>query len=249
MRKSIDVPERAAKPRTKGITAITDVGIPAGELPLILESYHSFVDIAKLGLGTAFLEPFLAEKIACYNRFGIPVYFGGTLFEKHYIQGRITAYLDLLRHYGICHIEISCGTISLESQRIVEMIHQFKNEFTVLVEVGKKAQDPSFTKERWIKEASAAMDAGCDFVILEGRNTADAGIYDSHGNLDEDLINTLIQTVEPDHLIFEAATARSQAKLINLLGANVNLGNIFARDLLLLETQRAGLREETFFVS
>jgi len=34
---------------------------------------------------------------------------------------------------------------------------------------------------------------------------------------------------------------------IRLLGANVNLGNVQTRDLLVLETQRQGLRYETFF--
>lgn len=247
MTKTIDTPDRTAKPRQKGITAITDVGIPAGEVPLILNSYHSFIDIAKLGIGTAWLEPCLAEKIACYNSFGIPVYFGGTLFEKHYHQDRLEGYLDLLRQYGISYIELSCGTIDLPSERIVELIHQLKGEFKVLVEVGKKEQDPSFTRERWIQETCAALEAGCEYVILEGRNTADAGIYDADGNLDENLIKLLIDKVDPDHLIFEAATARSQARFINLLGSNVNLGNVFAREVLLLETQRAGLREETFF--
>jgi len=86
-------------------------------------------------------------------------------------------------------------------------------------------------------------------VVLEGRNTADAGIYDARGALDQTLIDKLLKTIDKNRLIFEAPTIKSQSQLINQFGANVNLGNIFARDLLVLETQRIGLREETFFIS
>ncbi len=248
MYRSLDIPVRPGKPRGKGITAITDVGIPMGELPLILDSYHEFVDIAKIGIGTAYLEPRLTEKIACYKGFDIPVYFGGTLFEKYYIQDKLDDYLEFLRHQNISLIEISCGTIALDPDQCIDLIKQLKEEFTVLVEVGKKENDPSFTPERWIRDTGSALDAGAQFVILEGRNTADAGIYNRQGALDTSLIHTLTAAVDQNRLIFEAPTSQSQAQLINLLGANVNMGNIFARDLLLLETQRAALREETFFI-
>lgn len=245
----LDLPPRPSKPRTRGITAITDVGIPLGELPFILESYHDFVDMAKLGIGTAYMEPRLTEKLACYRQFGIPVYFGGTLFEKFYFQKKLEAYLDFLRTHQISHIEISCGTIPLPPEKTQALIKKLKQEFKILVEVGKKEKDPSFTPKRWIQETCDALDAGCDYVVLEGRNTADAGIYNSQGTLDTSLIHTLTAAVDKDRLIFEAPTPQSQALFINLLGPNVNMGNVFARDLLLVETQRAGLREETFFTS
>lgn len=249
MHKTLTIPERPVKPRKNGITAITDIGIPLGELVHILDAYHGLVDIAKLGIGTAYLEPWLDEKIALYTSHGIPVYFGGTLFEKYFSQDKLEDYLGFLDTHGIGHIEISSGTISIPEDRCTALIHRLKKNFTVLVEVGKKERDPSFTPDRWKAETSAALDAGCRYVILEGRNTADEGIYNSQGIIDKDLVDDIVATADQDRLIFEAPTPTSQSQLINLLGANVNLGNIFARDLLLLETQRVGLREETFSIS
>jgi len=247
--KTLDLPHRPDKPRNEGITAITDVGIPLGELIHILKSYHSLIDMAKLGIGTAYLEPLLEEKIACYKEYGIPVYFGGTLFEKYYSQGKLMDYLRFLTDCGIRCIEISSGTFDIPAKEESALIQQLKETFTILVEVGKKENDPSFTTAKWIENTQKALEAGCDYVVLEGRNTADAGIYNAKGTLDQSLIETILKTTDKNRLIFEAPTSKSQSQLINSFGANVNLGNIFARDLLLLETQRMGLREETFFTS
>lgn len=246
--KTLELPQRPKKPRGKGITAITDVGIPLGELIQILDSYHSLLDMAKLGIGSAYTEPLLREKISCYQEHGIPVYFGGTLFEKYYSQGKLTDYLHFLDGCGIDCIEISSGTLDIRHQEEVTLIKQLKSNFTVLVEVGKKNNTPSFTDDDWITYTQNGIDAGCHYVVLEGRNTADAGIYNSDGVLDRPLIEKIAKTVDTNHLIFEAPTSKSQSQLINIFGTNVNLGNVFARDLLLLETQRVGLREETFFI-
>lgn len=246
--KTLNLPPRFQKPRDKGITAITDVGIPLGELAQILDSYHSLLDMAKLGIGSAYTEPFLKEKILCYQQYGIPVYFGGTLFEKYYSQGKLTDYVRFLDGCGIGCIEISSGTLDIDPQEEFALIKQLKSNFTILIEVGKKNNTPSFTDDDWIANTVNGIEAGCNYVVLEGRNTADAGIYSTEGILDRLLIEKIAKTVNTSHLIFEAPTAKSQSQLINIFGSNVNLGNIFARDLLLLETQRVGLREETFFM-
>ncbi len=248
MNMTLELPHRPEKPRQKGLTAITDTGIPLGELARTLESYHEFVDMAKLSIGTAYVEPRLDEKIACYESHGIPVYFGGTLFEKFYSQGLLDDYLSFLKAHGIGIIEISCGTISLDRDEIIRLIHKLKKTLQVMVEVGKKKADPDFTHERWVGDVKAALDAGCSHVILEGRNKADAGIYTAQGILDENLVQKIKEAASPERLIFEAPTPKSQSQLINLLGANVNLGNIFAKDLLFLETQRRGLKAETFLI-
>jgi phosphosulfolactate synthase len=47
------------------------------------------VDIVKLGFGTAFVTPNLREKIEAISKeAGIPVYFGGTLFEAFLIRNQ-----------------------------------------------------------------------------------------------------------------------------------------------------------------
>lgn len=47
-------------------------------------------------------------------------------------------------------------------------------------------------------------------------------------------------------MIFEAPSPKHQMFFINCIGSNVNLGNVKISDVLILETQRRGLRSETF---
>lgn len=63
----LDLPYRTAKHRQLGVAAITDNGIPVGELVHILESYHPFIDLAKIGVGSAYLEPRLRKKLQLYS--------------------------------------------------------------------------------------------------------------------------------------------------------------------------------------
>jgi phosphosulfolactate synthase len=68
------------------------------------------LDIAKFGIGTAYLTQRLDEKIALYRDHGVEPYFGGTLFEKFYHQRKVAAYAKYLRKHRIEWIEISNGT-------------------------------------------------------------------------------------------------------------------------------------------
>lgn len=242
---SLDLPMRTAKPRIKGITAITDVGIPIGELRLILEDYGVFLDIAKLGVGTAAITPRLIEKIQLYREYGVQVYFGGTLFEKYYSQGKLAGYVDMLRNFDVTCIEVSNGSIDISLQERLKLIREFASDFTVLGEVGCKDADKIMPPSEWIEELLAFLEAGCTYVITEGRDSGTAGIYRSNHDIRTGLISDIIRSVDANKIIFEAPKPDAQMFFINTLGANVNLGNISVRDLLLLETQRCALRCET----
>ncbi len=246
--KVLDLPWRSAKPRRSGLTAITDNGIPAGELALILESYHLFIDLAKIGVGSAYLEPRLGQKLRLYGDFGIPVYFGGTLFEKYHAQGRLDAYLRWLESLKVSWLEASNGITAVATEEMAGLIGKVARHFNVLAEVGKKKAREGLSPGEWVAAGRAYLQAGCRYVVLEGRHTADVGIYDAGGTLLTGLVKRITADIDPVRIIFEAPTAHSQNQLINLMGTNVNLGNVFVRDLLLLESQRRGLREETFFI-
>ncbi len=49
----LHLPSRTVKPRRTGVTSISDVGLPLGYLKDLLQSYGAYVDIAKLGVGSA----------------------------------------------------------------------------------------------------------------------------------------------------------------------------------------------------
>jgi phosphosulfolactate synthase len=243
----LTLPRRSRKPRKHGITAITDLGLTVAGLRELLTEYAAYLDIAKFGIGSAYLTPRLAEKLALYREFQVIPYFGGTLFEKFQQQGKTREYLQYLRQLGVDWIEISNGTIEMSLKERVKLIRSLAGEFNVVAEIGCKDATAIMPPSQWIEELQACLDAGARYVITEGRDSATAGLYRESGEIREGLLSDILHSIDPKRTIFEAPTHKTQMYFINLVGANVNLGNVQARDLLVLETQRQGLRYETFF--
>lgn len=243
----LSLPRRTRKPRKHGLTAITDLGLTLAELREVLSEYADYLDIAKLGIGSAYLTPRLAEKIAAYREFNVIPYFGGTLFEKFQQQRKTREYLKYLEQFGVDWIEISNGTIEMPLKDRVKLIRSLAGNLNVVAEVGCKDAAKIMPPSQWIEELQASLEAGARYVITEGRDSANAGLYRESGEIREGLLTDILRSVDPKRTIFEAPTPKTQMYFINLVGANVNLGNVHARELLVLETQRQGLRYETFF--
>lgn len=244
----LKLPKRAEKPRRTGLTSVHDVSMSCHQLEGILEDFHEFIDIAKLGVGTAVVTPNLSRKIELYKKYDVQVYFGGTLFEKFHYHNRIEEYRDFMIANNVDMVEVSTGTIDIDIDKRVELIEFFKPDFRVLSEVGSKDNDKVMSPSMWISEINTLLEAGCEYVITEGRNSGTAGVYRPSGEIRSGLIYDIIEKVDPSRLIFEAPTSKGQMYFINQVGCNVNLGNVNPNELLLLETQRLGLRSETFFL-
>jgi phosphosulfolactate synthase len=245
----LELPQRTLKkPRNHGITSVHDVGYSISELRGLLTDYHAFIDIAKLGIGSAYITPRLEEKIALYKEFDVIVYFGGTLFEKFYHCSTIANYTSYLKSLGISWLEVSTGTLDIPLAKRVAIVQELSQDFVVLAEVGTKDTQPLMPPSQWIGEIETLLATGCRYVIAEGRSSGTAGIYQSNGNIRALLISEILAAIDPNKIIFEAPHSKMQMFFINLVGPNVNLGNISPHDLLLVETQRCGLRSETFFV-
>lgn len=244
----LEIPKRTTGQRTYGLTSIADFGTPIGTLQNILSDYHSFIDIAKIGIGSAFVTPNLKRKIDLYKEFHVKPYCGGTLFEKSFYQNKIREYCDYLHRLGIEWIEVSNGTLDIPLEERLSLISDLKKEFHVVAEVGSKDPNKEISIAGWKKEINLLLDAGCEYVITEGRDSGTAGIYEKNGNVKSELINELIKDIDAKKIIFEAPTPKHQMYFINQIGTNVNLGNVKIQDILVLETQRCGLRSETFFL-
>ena len=244
----LDLPERTKKNRSYGINSIHDVKLTTGELRNVLEDHSEYMDVAKLGVGTALVVPKLKEKIALYQEHNVEVYFGGTLFEKFYYQNRLDDYKRLLNDFNVNLLEVSCGTIDLSIEERIRVIEDFKKDFNVLSEVGSKDSEAVMAPSTWLSEIQQLLDVGCQYVITEGRNSGTAGIYRGSGEIRTGLVADIIKNIDSKKIIFEAPTAASQMFFINAVGVNVNLGNVNPLDLLLLEAQRVGLRSETFYI-
>jgi len=239
--------KRSIKPRTHGITSLIDEGMPIEIMKSYVQENHSLIDYVKFGQGTALIMPNLKKKINLLRKYKIESYFGGTLFEKFFYENDISNFIKMMKEYSITHLEISNGTVNISLKERVKLVKELKKEFTILSEVGCKDNDYFMPVSKWIKEIDDLIKAGSKYIILEGRNSATAGIYKKNGIIKKNVISGIIKKFSVQKLIFECPTPKTQMFFINLLGENVNLGNIDIRDVILLECQRQKLRNETFF--
>lgn len=244
----LELPKRTTGNRSYGLTSIVDFGTPLGELEHILKDYHPFIDIAKLGIGSAYVTPNISQKVHLYQSYGIKPYCGGTLFEKCHLQQKLPEYFAWLKKLGIEWLEVSNGTLDISLEERLQIISKAKDYFYVIAEVGSKDTTQEMPISEWRAEIEFLLDAGCKYVITEGRDSGTAGIYEQNGSIKSDLIQELIKGLDCRKIIFEAPTPKHQMFFINEVGTNVNLGNVKLTDTLTLETQRQGLRSETFFL-
>jgi phosphosulfolactate synthase len=71
-------------------------------------------------------------------------------------------------------------------------------------------------------------------------------VYRSSGEVREGLVQEILTKIPEDKIIWEAPQKAQQTYFIELVGANVNMGNIAPNDVIPLETLRIGLRSDTF---
>lgn len=241
----LDLPARASKPRTRGLTHVMDKGLNLRDIEGLFDTAGDFVDIVKLGWGTSYVTRNLEKKIALYRSFDVPVVCGGTLFECVVARGKLDAYRSWLQEHRFSHVEISDGTIDLPRERKLELIAELARDFTVLSEVGSKDAETVFAPYQWVDWMKEELGAGAWKVITEGRETGTAGIFRPTGEMRTGLIDEIVHSIELDDIIFEAPTKASQAWFVKQFGPDVNLGNIPPDEVIPLETLRLGLRADT----
>ena len=93
------IPERTVRPRQNGLTMVMDKGLSISQVQDMLTTSHPYIDMVKLGFGTAYVTPNIDDKIKFYQSNGIAVYFGGTLFEAFYIRGQFDDYVRAVEKY------------------------------------------------------------------------------------------------------------------------------------------------------
>jgi phosphosulfolactate synthase len=241
----LDLPERSAKPREQGLTHVLDRGMSVADVDSLAEVAGEFVDVVKLGWGTALRTGNLQPKLARYREHGIPVMFGGTLTELAIAQGRLERFIDWLRELELEYVEISDGTVELRHDEKLELINRLTGEFTVLSEVGSKDDTRIMAPYRWVEQIQSELEAGAWKVIAEARESGTSGIFRHDGEVRMGLIDEIAHAVPVEKIMFEAPQKDQQVWFVRRFGPNVNIGNISPEDVLALETIRVGLRSDT----
>jgi len=240
------IPERTAQPRTSGLTMVMDKGLSINEVHDFISVTRPHIDIVKLGFGTSFVTPNLREKIEVYHSHNIPIYFGGTLFEAFLIRNQFDDYIAVCKDYGISYVEVSDGSISIPHAEKCGYIEKLTKHATVLSEVGSKDAAHIIPPYKWIELMRAELEAGSSYVIAEAREAGNVGIYRGSGEVREGLVQEILTQIPAEKIIWEAPQKAQQLYFLELIGCNVNLGNIAPNEVIPLEAMRIGLRGDTF---
>jgi len=229
--------------RDGGLTHVLDKGLGIRAWEDVLESSGEYIDIVKLGWGTAYVTKNLERKLEVLREKRVVI--GGTFFEAVYARGDLDEYKRWLTSLGLDHVEISDGTVEIPRERKLELIADFARDFTVLSEVGSKDSEVVFAPYEWVEWIKAEKDAGAWKVITEAREGGTAGIFRPSGEMRTGLVDEIAHSVDFHDLVWEAPTKASQAWFIKHFGPEVNLGNIPPEEVIPLETLRLGLRGDT----
>lgn len=241
------LPQRSQRPRQSGLTMVMDKGLSLRQAEDLMQSAGHVIDLIKLGFGTSLVTPHLEDKINIYKGAQVKVYLGGTLFEAFLIRNMLSDYQRLVDKLRLDTVEVSDGSVEMPHDQKCRIISMLAKERTVLSEVGSKEAGIIIHPNKWKKMMQAELDAGSWKVIAEARESGNVGIYRPNGSAHVALINKIIGVIPSHRILWEAPQKAQQTWFINLLGADVNLGNIDPNEVIALETLRLGVRGDTFY--
>ncbi len=246
----IQVPELPAKPREAALTSILDKGLGPMAVEDLCRVAGDWIDVVKLGWGTARTHPrdVLKAKIDAYHLAGVKVCTGGTFMEVAYAQDRVPALLREASELGVDMVEVSNGVHPMRDHEKHALIRQARDAgFIVWSEVGRKdpEEDALLTLRDRIAAVEQELAAGAAQVILEARESGRVGIYNRAGEPQAEMVKRLVDRIGLERLLFEAPLKSQQVWLLRHLGQRVNLGNIAPADAIPLATLRMGLRGDT----
>jgi len=241
------LPSRAAKPRTRGLTAVIDFGPDGfgwtGERGIadLLDCAADYIDFAKIYAMNALLLPedVVRRIVRLYRDAGITCYSGGILFEFAYERGEIDAFVAHLRKIGLDTLEISENYVTLADAERRAFIERFKAcGLNVIYEFGRK--DPLHPLE--LGELGSIVDGvvqcGVEHVIVE-QSEIDLVVASA-----PDRLTALAATSWFKHILIEADPYRfpkQHVDLLKMFGTDVNLANVAAGQALRLEGLRRGI--------
>ena len=241
----LQLPARAVKPRSRGVTHVLDSGLTPEATRAFLGHTGHLVDIVKVGWGIGYVDPALEERVDICAGYDCPVSLGGTLLELAALQDRVGELRDWALKVGITHVEVSNGLRALPASRKHALVRELAVDFVVLAETGAKEGNYPPTPAEWAQEMANDLEAGATWVIAEGRESGTVGLYHPDQGIREELVTAIVDGIPQDKVIFEAPDKSQQAWFVRQLGADVNLGNVAPGSVLSLETLRLGLRADT----
>lgn len=244
---SIPVPERQAKPRTRGLNMMIDWGMGLERQSDTLESAGPYIDNAKIAASIPRVMPreVLERKLALYRSHGIAPMIGGLFTELAYMQGNAARLFDEARAVGFGALEVSDNLISYPPGEKARLIRACGDAgLKAYGEVGRK--EGALDDEAFIADIAECLDAGAAGVYLEAYELF------AQGQTRSALIERIGHRFAPELIIYELPVVilpgvhrefkhRITSWLVRTLGTEVNLANIEWDELYITEIVRRGM--------
>ena len=240
----LERPPRALKPRTSGVTVVSDKAQSLADAASFIETVGDIVDHMKIpdhvGVMWRYSATLIRKKNALYAKAGIDTLPGGIPFEVAAVQGKVPEFMERVTELGFTGVEVSEDSIDLAPGDRIHAIRQARRcGLAVFTELGKKFPDQPLNAEEAIGMASRDLEAGTHLVVVE---KSDVALVIKQGT---DTLHRLMHGVGPEHLIVECGPGADRFEiarwLIREFGPDVNLENIDAEDAYIVEAMRYGL--------
>ena len=99
-----------------------DTGLTTVDAQGLMASAAEYVDLVRLGWGSAYVTHDVREKIDRYRSAGVPVMLGGTLTELAWLRGRIAELRTWLTELELEQVEVSSGTVRIPSAALIALL-------------------------------------------------------------------------------------------------------------------------------
>src|SRR6476646_2191126 len=107
-------------PAHNGLTHVLDKGLGTRAWEDVLETSGAFIDIVKLGWGTAYVTQNLQRKLDVLRAAAQPVVIGGRVLEAVIAQDKVDDYKAWISDLGLRHGGVSDRVIDLPRERKLE---------------------------------------------------------------------------------------------------------------------------------
>ena len=246
----IKIPERSAKPRTKGLTLARDYGIGYNEAQDWMESVGEFIDFIKIRHIFTLLAPMKKDhltlrKIRLFRDNDIEVNPGGIVFEMALLSKKVDACFATLVDMGFSATEISENMVDMTLDEKVKYTKMAKKRgLKILFELGDKYPKEPLNVDLAERDIKELLNQGADLIILE-KSLIEMCLGQKGESPENYRLKELVGRVGLGPVVFEAEAVAHQAWLFNTFGPDVNIGpNLEPTYIAKLEATRRTLSRE-----
>lgn len=240
----LDLIEREDKPRSCGLTAISDSGMGPTQLAAALEPAAPYVDYLKLTTYSFRLYPekMIKTKIDLCHQNDVKLILGGNVGELAWLQGDWDKLAAEGRKFGWDAFEISETYVNFTDDEKSRMVkHCVDVGYEVIYEWGLKHPTVPLDPNHAADEVLKILEEDVRLIILE-EGEVDMLLGKDGSAPHGDRLTSFFEKVGIENVMLEATHMEQLSWLLKNFGTTVNIGpNISFEQLMTLETMRRGI--------